>query len=295
MAKVSRRLTQALLLIPLLICCFPTSANARVWTLSELDTLSDRTWLWIDKNYKDPISEYFTETDRPDKMPVCYGYSTPRYPATAERQAIEGSVWVKVLIDEKGRVRAARVLRDSGLNVGFEDAALSSAKKSGWKPATKNGKRVPVWVTYEAGFYFSVTRDGKPIKKISRWNWAVRVVTPTVGDSADWQEPAEDDGQFLDTLFAPGDLPVRLSDGDVEYPSGALERGLEGSVMVKVLVGEDGLVRQAKVVQESGYNYGFEESALWAAIHSKWKPAIQDEKPVSLWIIYEILFRIKKG
>lgn len=86
-----------------LTCTSHSDVAARTWTLSELDTLSSREWLWIDKKYNEPISEYYTETEAPDKLPERSRYIASKYPMEASKIGAEGSVWVKILIDEKGK------------------------------------------------------------------------------------------------------------------------------------------------------------------------------------------------
>lgn len=77
----------------------------------------------------------------------------PKYPKEAQKLGIEGTVYVKVFVDEKGKVRKAIILKSSGKNVGFDEAALKSAKKGKWHPAKdENGKKVGVWVAYPIKF-----------------------------------------------------------------------------------------------------------------------------------------------
>lgn len=276
-----------------IVCAIHTDAAARTWTLSELDTLSSREWLWIDAKYQEPISEYYTETDRPDKLPVRSRYIAPKYPKEASKTGAEGSVWVKILIDEKGKVRVARILEDSGTDVGFEEAALSAAIKSTWKPAIKNGKRVPIWVTYESAFYLNITDDGRPIRQIERWHWSARADEVSLNSGYDWQKPAEEDGPDMDEFIEVENRPEKVKDGFISYPEEARKAGMDGSVWVKVLISRSGQVAQAMVVKESGCECGFEESALWGAINCKWKPATFENQPLALWVTYEIKFVLK--
>ena len=65
-----------------------------------------------------------------------------------------GSVWVQALIDKAGRVRDARILKPSGTQVGFEEAALAAAFEAVYKPAIQNGQPVAVWISYKVEFRF---------------------------------------------------------------------------------------------------------------------------------------------
>jgi hypothetical protein len=72
-----------------------------------------------------------------DVSPVLVNQPQAVYPDSAKKANIEGSVWVKVLIDKLG---------------GVEEAALAAVKQATWKPAMINNKPVAVWVSYEIKF-----------------------------------------------------------------------------------------------------------------------------------------------
>jgi len=77
----------------------------------------------------------------------------PVYPEEATLRGIEGEVYVKVFVSAKGDVTKAIILKDSGKNVGFEEAAMRAARKAKWKPAiSKDGEPVGVWVAYPIKF-----------------------------------------------------------------------------------------------------------------------------------------------
>ncbi|MGB5105754.1 MAG: energy transducer TonB [Candidatus Zixiibacteriota bacterium] len=287
-------MTQIVLFACALVSMVAVSAQARTWTMAELDTLRDREWMWVDSKYKEPISEIFTGTVHPDVLPERFRYSSPDYPEAAMKTGAEGSVWLKVLVDVKGKARTARILEDSGLNVGFEEAALTSAKKSVWKPAMIDGKRIAIWVKYEVAFSLRVTDQGEPIRQTEHWHWSVRNPQPILDDSTDSGESLHHESPGLEEFVGLEEAPTQLKRGKVVYPEFARKAILEGSVWVEVLISRDGSVAEAMIVKESGLNCGFEESALYGAINSKWKPAIQDGVPVMLWVEYEISFRIKK-
>jgi protein TonB len=77
---------------------------------------------------------------------------TPKYPDLAQRANIEGTVWVKALVDKEGKVRDVIIVKNSGANAGFEEAAIDAAKQTVWKPAISNGQPIAVWVTYKVDF-----------------------------------------------------------------------------------------------------------------------------------------------
>jgi TonB family protein len=64
----------------------------------------------------------------------------PQYPALAMRAGIEGKVWLKVYIDEKGRVEKAVV--DSSTTEVLNGSALEAIKGWEFTPAKKDGKAI---------------------------------------------------------------------------------------------------------------------------------------------------------
>jgi TonB family protein len=91
----------------------------------------------------------FIDVETPPKVKES---ATPVYPREARDGGIEGDVWVKVLVNKDGRVEQAFIMKDSGLNVGFENAALQGAVDTTWEPALVEGKPVALWVAYEIAF-----------------------------------------------------------------------------------------------------------------------------------------------
>lgn len=67
-----------------------------------------------------------------------------------------------------------------------------------------------------------------------------------------------------------------------EYPEMARLSQLEGTVIVKVLVGPDGNVMDAQVVKS--VNSALDRAALEAARRTKWKPGKQRNIPVKAWM-----------
>jgi TonB family protein len=87
-----------------------------------------------------------------DENPMAISLPTPHYPEIARKAELEGRVWVEVLIDIRGKVQDARLVKGSGINAGFEEAALEAAWKGEWRPAMQNKQPVAVRVSYEVVF-----------------------------------------------------------------------------------------------------------------------------------------------
>mgnify|MGYP001288841839 CR=1 FL=1 len=82
---------------------------------------------------------------------------------------------------------------------------------------------------------------------------------------------------------APGGPPVETdavleSEVKAPYPESALAEGVDGEVVLKVSLGEDGTVRSALVESEPGYGLG--EAARAAVMKARFRPAMRDGRPV---------------
>jgi protein TonB len=73
------------------------------------------------------------------------------YPEIARKAGVEGRVFIKVLIDQQGRVVDTQVVKSLGNN-GCDEAAISAIKSVRWKPAKQRDKPVKVWVSIPVVF-----------------------------------------------------------------------------------------------------------------------------------------------
>ncbi len=107
--------------------------------------------------------------------------------------------------------------------------------------------------------------------------------------------PAEDDGA---AIFVPYDEPPMPIGGfaaiqrALKYPEIARKVGIEGRVIVHVLVDEKGNVVKTKILKSLGHS-GCDEAAVNAIRSVKWKPAKQRDKPVKVWVSIPVIFKLK--
>lgn len=67
------------------------------------------------------------------------------YPEIAKRAGVEGKVYIKAYVDEKGNVTKVEVLK--GLGAGLDEAAIKAVKATKFKPGKQRGKPVKVQVS----------------------------------------------------------------------------------------------------------------------------------------------------
>ena len=85
------------------------------------------------------------------KPPKVVNKVDPQYPASARDAKIEGNVAVKIVIDERGRVRNPTIAESSG-NADLDKSAMDTVAQWTFQPATLNGKPVEVYFTITIRF-----------------------------------------------------------------------------------------------------------------------------------------------
>lgn len=79
---------------------------------------------------------------------------------------------------------------------------------------------------------------------------------------------------------------------NLEYPEIARKAGIEGRVIVNVLVDTDGRVVETKILKSLGHS-GCDEAAVKAIRSVRWKPAKQRDRPVKVWVGIPVIFKLK--
>lgn len=87
------------------------------------------------------------------------------------------------------------------------------------------------------------------------------------------------------------ELPVLLSIQPPTYPELVRQAGIDGTVLVQVLVGKDGKVKQSVAVEGPEV---LRPEAVRAAKTALFKPALQGTSPVEVWVQVPIVFSLNR-
>ncbi len=109
-------------------------------------------------------------------------------------------------------------------------------------------------------------------------------ISGTIESLTDNNEPG------MDEFVAVEQYPVPLARPNVVYPDIAKKAGIEGKVLVKALIDESGNVTKVAII--SGEEI-FRDAAVTALQQVKFKPAINGNRAVKVWITYPVIFRLK--
>jgi protein TonB len=127
-------------------------------------------------------------------------------------------------------------------------------------------------------------------------------IAPVLQDIAEEEliieAPKEDDIIIDDDALPPSDtfVPYETPPQPVkpiipDYPEMARKAGIEGMVILLVLIDKEGKVRDVQV--RKGIGAGLDEAAVAAVRQTPFTPAIQNSRPVAVWMSVPIRFRLR--
>ena len=196
-----------------------------------------------------------------DKLPALKTQLKPHYPEIARLAGIEGIVYLKILVDENGNVEKAKV--EQGVKDMIDEAALNAAKTAKFTPAMLNDEPVKVWVILPVAFKLAVEKKDEDVSR--------------------QVQPGENEDPGINEFVKVEKLPEIVEAAKPDYPEAAKKAGIEAKVFVKVLVGKDGNPKKAVVIKSE--NEIFNQSAIDAAMKSKFTPAINKGEKIAVWVV----------
>ena len=119
-------------------------------------------------------------------------------------------------------------------------------------------------------------------------------ITPGVSQSTGDQQivvapPSEDELPKLGEYVYVEELPEAITKVPPEYPDIARQANVDGTVLMQVLVGKDGKVKDTKVVKSVPM---LDAAAIAAVKQWVFKPALSNNKPVAVWVAVPMKFTL---
>ena len=92
----------------------------------------------------------------------------------------------------------------------------------------------------------------------------------------------------------PGGMPalVKYLQENIKYPSAALAEKAQGTAFVRFVVEKDGSITNTEIIKSSGNIYLDKEALRVASNMPKWKPGMQQGKPVRVFFMLPISFKL---
>lgn len=268
------------------------SVKPEEWSLSREKTIvmdGEPTPMFRDENKNIPDDEIFEVVENMPQFPnggmsglMKYLSENIRYPEAAYKAGTQGRVTVQFVVAKDGSIGHVKIIRGVDPALDAEAMRVISGMPN-WKPGTQKGK--PVNVKYTVPVMFRLSTG--PVDKI---NETVVVASKEAAASTTGEvyEVADKMPEF------PGGMAglMQYLSKNVKYPTEAHTKGIQGRVIVSVIINTEGKVTNAQIVQ--GVAPSLDAEALRVTgIMPNWKPGSKDGKPVNVKYTFPIMFRLQ--
>lgn len=217
-------------------------------------------------------SEYAGEMDKSPELIVSYSdiIKNIRYPEVQKNKRVQGRVYVRLYINEKGNIDYSEVM--VGIDSVLNQAALDGLKGIKFKPAMLKNNPVKTKVIIPVDFKLDDYREGETLINTSKGKRSAVF-------SEDVDKPAEPEGGITALLQ------------NINYPEKEKKNGIEGRVVVKAEIDEYGYVIIAYPTTNLGIR-NFSIAAVDAVKKTKFIPAIRDGKKVKSSLTIPFNFKL---
>lgn len=216
-----------------------------------------------------------------------------QYPASAKEKGMQGRVTLQFVVDKDGSISGTKVLRGVDADLDKEAIRLINNMPN-WKPGTQGGQ--PVRVKYTVPVMFRLTSDDKkPEQEYKPVNGQPSEVVAVANAST---PPAEPEGVVFEVVENMPEFPggmeglMQYISRNIKYPVEAHKAGIQGRVMIQLIVDKEGNAGHAKIVQGTDSLLNAEALRIVSNM-PKWKPGTQRGQAVNVKYTFPIMFKIQ--
>lgn len=215
-----------------------------------------------------------------------------KYPVEAQKARIEGRVIVQFVVKADGSTSDFVVKRSVSPSLDAEAIRVLSGMPK-WKPGKQRGKAVDVKFTVPVTFRLQKKESNPPLK--------LEVDEPagnTASASAKGQQES-DDRVFMvveEMPEYPGGMSecLKFLSENVKYPENKMKEGVQGRVIVQVVIKADGSVSNPQVLRSVDPELDAEAVRVMMSM-PKWKPGRQRGQAVDVKFTLPVTFRLDKA
>ena len=222
------------------------------------------------------------------------------YPTDAAADGISGTVKLKLLVDTNGSIKATQTIWN-GHDERLVNAALEGLRKTGLTAGTVDKKPTKMWVNVEVVFDASTQAIKNDRRSISATHSEIDSSYSIGAEPLELPEEFEiiaqeqEQREYGIGYFVPAEILPTYDKEELarvlEYPRLARLNDLEGNVLVGVQVDTNGRPLQV-IIRKSSIKI-FNNSAVEAASAITYTPGWVNGKPVKMWLIYPIKYRLE--
>jgi TonB family protein len=215
-------------------------------------------------------------------------FKKPKYPAEAQNQQMQGRVWVHITVDEAGNVVSVDPISGEGPLLA---SAMAAMKEWKFEPYIQNGH--PVRVSTKLHYDFAFT------EKIRDNAAGDPITTPPASKAPTSADNTANTGTSSDDSTP---QRVRISQGVSQgllvhqvvpvYPDAARRNHVEGTVVLRAVIGKDGLIKNLEVVQSPSDDLG--RAAKEAVEQWRYRSFTIKGEPVEVDTTINVNFKLKR-
>lgn len=268
------------------------SVNPEEWNLSREKTIvmdGEPTPMFREEDRNSTDEEVFEVVENMPEFPdggmpglMKYLSANIRYPEAAHKAGTQGRVTVQFVVGKDGSIGNVSILRSVDPALDAEAIRVISGMPK-WKPGTQKGE--PVNVKYTVPVMFRLTPE--PVDKIGE-----TVVTAVC------KTPASVTGEVYDAVDKMPEFPGGMTglmqhlSKNIRYPAEAHTKGIQGRVIVSVIINTEGKVTNAQIVQGVAPSLDAEALRVTGTMPD-WTPGTKDGKPVNVKYTFPVVFRLQ--
>ncbi|WP_295122297.1 M56 family metallopeptidase [uncultured Chitinophaga sp.] len=240
---------------------------------------------------KSDNNEIFSFVEQPPKYPGGsaelnkYLARHIRYPQTAVKNNIQGTVFVSFVVDQDGTITDVRTV-GKARGAGLEEEAIRVVKgMPAWTPGMQNGQNVSV--QFNLPIRFALNTGDKTAAPAKPATTTKVNQTPDANGVYTFVQQAP--------TFPGGEKAMMTYLGKtVRYPEEAVKNNKKGTVFVTFIVRESGNITDVATVGAKK-GFGLDEEAIRAIKGMpEWQPGTQDGKPVAVRFNVPVNFQLSK-
>ena len=206
-----------------------------------------------------------------------------KYPTEAIEKGIQGRVIVQMVVTKEGYIADTKIAR--GIDPLLDTEALRVVSNMpNWKPGKQKGEAVNVMYTLPVMFRL----DGDADKK--------ETATPKEADTQ--TEAKVDENTIFQVVQEMPEFPGGMAEcmkwlnKNVNYPATAMEKGVQGRVIIQFVVNRDGSISEASVAR--GIDPDLDKEALRVvSAMPNWIPGKQRGQAVRVKYTLPVMFRLQ--
>lgn len=243
--------------------------------------------------------------------PVLIKQVEPQFSNEARQQHAGGTVTVNMIVDQNGLPQNIHVIHGAGM--GLDENAVKAVKQYRFKPARENGKPVSVYLNVEVKFEtfenaeemraagYSALALSSPADR-AHYDAELGSSAPASGAhvSSTLENASSDSSSNAGTtpsdVWQPKNVgggvtgPVVIKQVEPQFSDEARQKPMNATVTVSLIVDQRGMPQNVHVTR--GVGMGLDENAVKAVKKYRFKPAMENGKPVAVYLNVEVLFAI---